>query len=82
MPKPIYKSPEVLAFWDVPVSAEHTIIKANRVDAQFGDHKTKRVWAVEMSCPWIEHREKKSEEKMAKCGPLHFEQYPSYDIEQ
>ena len=70
VPKPIYESPEALAFWDVPVYAEYTIVKANRVVARFVDHKTKEVWAVEMSFLWIEHREKKSDEKMAKYGPL------------
>ena len=38
-----------------------------------------------MSCPWMEHREKKSEEKTVKYGPLRFElkkRYPGYDIEQ
>ena len=38
-----------------------------------------------MSCPWIEHWEKKSEEKTAKYGPLQFElkkQYPGYDVEK
>ena len=62
VPKPICESSEALAFWDVPVYAEHTIVEANRVDARFVDHKTKKVWAVEMSCRWIEHLEKKSEE--------------------
>ena len=84
-PKPMYESPEASAFWDVPVYAEHTIVKANRVDAQFVDHKTKKVWAVEMSCSWIAHREKKFEEKTAKYGPLRFElkkQYTGYHIEQ
>ena len=55
------------------------------MDARFLDHKTKSVWAVEMSCPWIEHREKKSEEKTAKCEPLQFElkkPYPGYGVEQ
>ena len=66
VPKPIYESPEVPAFWDVPLYAEYTIVKANRVDAPFVGHKTKKVWAVEMSRPWIEHREKKSREKTAK----------------
>ena len=33
VPKPIYESSEALTFWDVPVYAEHTIVKANRVDA-------------------------------------------------
>ena len=40
---------------------------------------------MEMSCPWIQHREKKSEEKTAKYGPLQFDlrkQYPGYDVEQ
>ena len=49
------------------------------------DHNTKKVWAVKISCPWIEHREKKSEEKTAKYGPLRFElkkQYPGYNLEQ
>lgn len=66
MPKPIYESPEALALWGVPVYAKHTIVNANRVDAQFMDHKTiNKVWAVEMSFPWIDHQEKKLEEKMA-----------------
>ena len=85
VPKPVYESSEALAFWDVPVYAEHTIVKANRVDARFVDHKNKKVWAVEMSCPWMEHREKKSEEKTVKYGPLRFElkkRYPGYDVEQ
>ena len=49
------------------------------------ERKCKNVWAVEMSSPWIEDREKKSEEKTAKYGPSRFErkkQYPSYDVEQ
>ena len=85
VPKPVYESSEALAFWDVPVYAEHIIIKANRVDARFVDHKNKKVWAAEMSCPWMEHREKKSEEKMIKYRPLRFElkkQYPGYDVQQ
>ena len=85
VPKPVYESSEALAFWDVPVYAEHTIVKANRVDARFVDHKNKKVWALEMSCPWMEHQEKKSEEKTVKYGPLRFElkkQYPGYDVEQ
>ena len=80
-----FEMTEALAFWDVPVYAEHTIVKANRVDARFVDHKDKKVWAVEMSTPWMEHREKKCEEKKVKYGPLRFElkkQYPGYDVEQ
>ena len=54
VPKPVYESSEALAFWDVPVYAEHTVVKVNRVDARFVDHKNKKVWAVEMSCPWMD----------------------------
>ena len=43
------------------------------MDARFVDHKKKKVWAVEMSCPWMEHREKKSQERTVKYGPLRFE---------
>ena len=49
------------------------------------DHKSRKLWTVEMSIPLIEHREKKSEEKTAKYSPLRFElkkQYPGCDIEQ
>ena len=76
---PVYESSEALAFWDVPVYAENTIVKANKVDARFVDHKNKKVWAVEMSCPWM------SEEKKVKYGPLRFKlkkQYPGFDVEQ
>ena len=54
----------------MPVFAEHTCVKANSVDARFVDHKGKKVWAVEMSCQWVENRGKKNEEKTAKYGPL------------
>ena len=60
------------------------MVTAKRVDARFVDYKTKKKWAVEMSCPRIEHREKKSEEKTAKYESLRFElkkQYPGYNIE-
>ena len=49
------------------------------------DHKNKKVWVVKMSCPWMEHRENKSEEKTVKYGPLRFDlnkQYPGYGVEQ
>ena len=55
------------------------------MDAQFVDHKGKKVWAVEMSCLWVENRGKKDEEKTAKYGPLRWElrkQYPRYNINQ
>ena len=81
----LYKSAEAQAIWDVPVYAEYNQVKANRVDARFVDHKSKKVMAVEMSCPWINNREKKDEEKTLKYGPLRWElkqQFLSYRVEQ
>lgn len=66
----MYESSDAQANWDVPVFAENTCVKANSVDARFVDHKGKKVWAVEMSCQWVENRGKKNEEKTAKYGPL------------
>ena len=60
-------------------------MRANRVDARIIDHKEKKVLLVEMSCPWIDNREKKEAEKMEKKGPLRFElikRYQNYKIVQ
>ena len=85
VPKPIYESPKVKAYWDIPVFAVSEQVKQNRVDARFIAHEKKKVLAVEMSCPWTENREKKKEEKAIKYGPLRWElkqQFPGYDIRQ
>ena len=53
------------------------------MDARFIDYEKKKVLAVEMSCPWMENREEKQEEKTIKYGPLHWklkQQFPGYDI--
>lgn len=62
MPKPVYKSEQVEAWWDVPVYADHQEVRANRVDARVVNHLSKKVMTIEMSCKWISNREK-SEEK-------------------
>ncbi|XP_068708268.1 uncharacterized protein [Montipora foliosa] len=80
-PKPVYESPEAQVYWDVPVYAEQSYVKANRVDVRFVDHRRKRVWAVEMSCLWSDNRRKKEREKTEKYAPLRWElrkQYPDY----
>ena len=67
------------------VYAEHAYVKANRVDVCFVDHKAKQVWAVQISCPWIDNRAKKVEEKAIKYGPLLLEirqQHPGYEVQQ
>ena len=85
MPKPVYKSEQVEAWWDVPVYADHQEVRANRVDARVVNHESKKVMTIEMSCPWISNREKKSEEKTMKYGPLRWElkeQYKGYEVRQ
>ena len=43
----------------------------DRVDARIVDHQGKTVTTLEMSCPWIQNREKKvDEENLLKYGPL------------
>ena len=83
--KPIYELDEGKAFSDVAVCAEHTYLRANRVVVRFVVYRAKQVWAVEMSCPWIDNRAKKVEEKAIKYGPLLQElkhQHPGYEVQQ
>ena len=84
-PQLMYESTDTQAFWDVPVYAEHTFVRANKVDALFVDHKAKRVLTVEESCPWLNNRTRKDTEKIEKYEPLRWEfarQYPGYKIVQ
>ena len=84
-PNPIYESDEAKAFWDVAVYAEHAYVRANRFDVCFVVHKANHVWAVQISCPWIDNRAKKVEEKAITHGPLLLElkqQHPGYEVQQ
>ena len=68
-----------------PLFPEQVEVRATRIDEQV-IHKTKReVILIEMSCPWMENRQMKTEEKMRKNGPLRWElkqQYPGYKVSQ
>ena len=58
-------------------------MRANRVDARVVNHESKEVMTIEVSCPWISNRGKKSEEKTMKYGPLRWElkeQYKRYEV--
>ena len=73
---------EVQAYWDVPVFAEHRDVRENRVDARTINQKTKKDITLDMSCPWIAKREKKSKENTLKYRPLRWElkqRYPVYE---
>ena len=51
------------------VYANHTEVRANRVDARIVDKERKTVTLLEMSYPWIENRKQKEEEKTRKYAP-------------
>ena len=72
-PKPFYQNDQVTAYLDLPVYADHTEVRANRVDARIVDMERKTVNLLEMTCPWIENRKQKDEEKTLKYAPLRWE---------
>ncbi|CAH3123920.1 unnamed protein product [Porites lobata] len=85
MPKPAYQSTTSEAFRDIPIYADHNEVRANRIDARLVSHERKEVCTTEMSCPWIESRAKKDEEKTLKYGPMMWElkqRYNGYRVEQ
>ena len=63
-PKPVYEADSAKAFWDLPIFAVHEEVTANRVDADIIDHQKKRIITLEMSCPWITNRTKKTVKKL------------------
>ncbi|PFX11816.1 Retrovirus-related Pol polyprotein from type-1 retrotransposable element R2 [Stylophora pistillata] len=84
-PKPIYEGEKVTAYWDVPVFADQTEVRANRIDGRIVDKARKTVTLLEMSCPWVDNRDHKDEEKIMKYAPLRLElkrQYPGFNIIQ
>ena len=81
----MYENERAIAYWDIPLYADNTHVKANRIDATIVDKENKKVSVIEMSCPWIENREEKDAEKTTKCGPLCWEleqRYPEYRVTQ
>ena len=57
-------------YWEVRVYADQTEVRANRVDARFVDKEIKTVTLLEMSCPRVENKKQKEEEKTIKYVPL------------
>ena len=55
------------------------------MDARIVNNRDKQVIALEMSCPWVSNRDKKTSEKTMKYAPLRWElkqRYPGYEINQ
>ena len=82
-PKPEYHNTKASAFWDVPVFAGSTEVRANRIDVRIIEKETQIVKIIEMSCRWIENRKQKNQEKTTKYAPLRWElkqQHRGYTI--
>ena len=65
--------------------ADYQELRANRIDARFANHMSRKVMTIKMSCPWISNLGKKSEEKTIKYGPLRWElkqKYKGYEVHQ
>ena len=69
----MYENERAIAYWDIPLYADNTHLKANRIDATIVDKENKKVSVIELSCPWVENREEKDAEKLTKYGPLGWE---------
>ena len=62
---PLLRSP----FTNLQMHKHSGIFQCNRVDVRVIDHKQKRIYTIEMSCPWIDNRKKKEVEKTIKYAP-------------
>ena len=57
--KPMYENERAIAYWDIPLYAGGTHVKANRIDASIVDKENNKVSVIEMSCPWVEKGRRK-----------------------
>ena len=77
----MYENERAIADWGIPLYADNTHVKVNRIDATIMDKENKKVSVIEMSCPWVENREEKVAEKTTKYGPSrHYAESSSRDI--
>ena len=83
-PKPECHNTKASAFWDVSVFARSMEVRANRIAVRIIEKERENVKIIEMSCPWIENRKQKNQEK-TKYAPLRWElkqQHRGYTIKQ
>ena len=67
----MYENNHITAFWDVTVYVDQTEVEANRVDTRIVDRERRRITLLEMSCPWVDNRWQKEEEKTLKINIPH-----------
>ena len=69
-PKLSYENGSAQALWDVPIYTDSIEVRANIIDARIiVDKEQKRVFAIEMRCPWVDNGEVKEMEKTQKYAP-------------
>ena len=68
-PKPVYQNDRAEGYWDIPVYAESTVVKSNRVDVRLADTEKKGVTDGNDVSVDRKQREKETE-KTAKYAPL------------
>ena len=69
----------------LPLYAENTEVRTNRIDARIVDKNEKKVIVIEMSCPCLENHQLNDLEKTQKYGPLRWElkrQFQGYKVTQ
>jgi len=59
LPKPLYENQRAKVFWDVPMYAESTEVRANRLVTRIMDNEAKKVLVPEMSFPRMGNRKQK-----------------------
>ena len=82
-PKPVYEKERATAYWDVPLYVDTTLVHSNSIDATVIDKNNKKISVIEISCPWVENREVKDNEKSTKYSHLRLElmnRYSGYQI--
>ena len=83
--KPLYENDRVVAYWDVPLLADSTHVKANRIHSRLMDKERKEVRLLDMGCLCVENRDEKAVENTSKYGPLRCElqqRHPDYKVTQ
>ena len=67
--KPMYKNEKIQVYWDIPEYSGHEVDLENgplRPDGKIINESNKSIFVLEMSIPWIENRNSKSQEKEEK----------------
>ena len=71
--KTLYENEKVKTYLDVPLYAESTEVRCNRIDARLVYKEEKRVVVLCLGCPWILNRDLKEKEKVLKYALLRYE---------